>query len=166
MEHSKRIAVKALVLMIVMLVSLMPAVAKTRGKEAKYIGGTLSGVEDGTKGRFYTGADSSAEFLSKKGETLFTIPYDKITGLEYGQKAGRRLGLAIAVSPLFLFSKKRKHFMTVYFSDEKDANQAAVFEFGKGDIYPFGVLLEDRSGQKIDFESDEARKHFEKGAKK
>ncbi len=59
-------------------------------------------------------------FKSKKTPEKLEIPYDRINVLEYGQKAGRRLGLAIAISPLALFSKKRKHFLTINYLDDKD----------------------------------------------
>jgi hypothetical protein len=130
-----------------------------------YVGGTVD-IEERTKGTFDVSGDSEARFMSEKGKLLFTIPYDKVTGLEYGQKAGRRLGLSIAVSPLFLFSKKRKHYFTIYFTDQEGAEQAAVLELAKKVVGEVVTTMETRSGQAVDFESEQAKKHFEKEAKK
>ena len=92
-----------------------------------------------------------------KGGTL-AIPYDQVNDLEYGQKAGRRLGLALTISPWLLFSKKRKHFLTVGWKDEQDKQHAAVFELGKSIIRTTLATLEARTGKKIEYQDDEARK--------
>jgi hypothetical protein len=57
-----------------------------------------------------------------------------------------------------LFSKKRKHFLTVGFKDEAGKQQAAVFELGKNVVRVTLASLEARTGQKIEYEDDEARK--------
>ena len=78
--------------------------------------------------------------------------------MEYGQKAGRRVGLAIAVSPWLLLSKKRKHFLTIGWKDEQDKQHAAIFEVGKSVIRVTLTTLEARTGKKVDYQDDEARK--------
>jgi hypothetical protein len=123
--------------------------------KALYVGGT-AGIKERTEGKPSTGDEKKFSF-SYKGGSL-AIPYDQINSLEYGQKAGRRLGLAIAVSPLFLLSKKRRHYLTIGYLDDSKKQQAAVFELGKGSIHPTLTSLETRTGKKVDFEDDEARK--------
>jgi hypothetical protein len=78
--------------------------------------------------------------------------------LEYGQKAGRRLGLAIVVSPFLLLSHKRKHFLTIGFTDEQDKQQAGVFELGKDIVRVTLASMEARTGKKVDYQDEEARK--------
>lgn len=133
--------------------------AAVRGDEALYVGGTITAVPEKTEGRLDTSDPAFAKFVAKRG--TFQIPYEKISSLEYGQKAGRRLGVALAVSPVALFSKKRKHYLTVAFVDEQGVKQGAVLELGKGRIKPVSTLFETRSGKKMEFESEDARKHFE-----
>ena len=138
--------------------------AAVRGKAAKYVGGTLTGLAENTDGTFELG-DASAVFKAKKGATI-AIPYKQIDSLEYGQKAGRRLGAAlgtaVVINPVFLlllFSKKRKHFLTIGFTDEKDKPQGVVIEIPKGTAKSTITILEVRSGKKVEYESEEARKH-------
>ena len=83
-----------------------------------YIGGTENQIKEGTEGKSSAKDDKHFEF-EYKGGTL-TIPYDQVDDLEYGQKAGRRLGLALAISPWLLLSHKRKHFLTIGWKDEQD----------------------------------------------
>ena len=132
------------------------AYAGVGSKNTLYVGGTISSIKADSEGKSST-ADEKVFVFEHKKEKL-TIPYSKINGLEYGQKAGRRVAMAILLSPIALFSKKRKHFLTVNFMDEADKQQAAVFELGKDVVRVTLASLEARSGQKIEYQDEEARK--------
>lgn len=135
------------------------AAAGIGSKDTMYVGGTLN-IKEMTDGKSST-ADEKAfvfEYKSGKERTSISVPYEKVNALEYGQKAGRRLGLAIAVTPLALFSKKRKHFLTVSYTDKADKQQAAVFELGKDIVRTTLASLEARTGRKVEFQDEEARK--------
>jgi hypothetical protein len=100
-----------------------------------YVGGTENQIKDGAEGQSSAKDEKNFVFEYKGGN--LAIPYSQVNDLEYGQKAGRRIGLAIAISPWLLFSKKRKHFLTVGWKDEQDKQHAAVFELGKSIIRTF-----------------------------
>lgn len=125
-------------------------------RKAMYVGGTVSSVKEQTEG-VSSAKDEKVFTFTYKGGAL-SIPYDRINDLEYGQKAGRRVGVAIAVTWMALFSKKRKHYLTIGFKDENDKQQAAVFELGKDIVRVTLASLEARTGQKVDYQDDEARK--------
>jgi hypothetical protein len=125
-------------------------------KKTMYVGGTVTSIKEGTEGT--ASAKDENKFLFEYSGGKLEVPYDRINDLEYGQKAGRRLGVAIMVTWMALFSKKRKHFLTVGFKDENDKQQAAVFELGKDVVRVTLASLEARTGRKIDYEDDEARK--------
>ena len=111
-------------------VAMTAALFAVDGDKAMYVGGTLSGVQEKAEGRLVTASDSQLIFdAGPKGSAV--IPYKTVTSLEYGQKAGRRVGVAVMVSPLALFSKKRNHFLTIAYNDTSGKEQAAVFELGK-----------------------------------
>ena len=131
--------------------------AAVRGKDAMYVGGTIAGLAEKSEGKIEF-AETGAVFTAKRGAKL-TMPYDKIQTLEYGQKAGRRVGMGIAISPLFLLSHKRKHFLTIGFVDEAGKQQGAVLELAKGSVQETLSVLETKSGKKVEYESEEARKH-------
>ncbi len=138
------------------------AFAGLGGDKTAYIGGTENQIKEGTEGMSSAKDDKKFVFEYKDGN--LAIPYDQVNDLEYGQKAGRRVGLAIAVSPWLLLSKKRKHFLTVGWKDEKDQQHAAVFELGKSIVRVTLVTLEARTGRKVDYQDDEARKSGMGGA--
>jgi hypothetical protein len=121
-----------------------------------YIGGTENQMKDGVEGQSSAKDDKNFVFEYKGGK--LAIPYDQVNDLEYGQKAGRRLGLALTISPWLLLSHKRKHFLTLGWKDEQDKQHAAVFELGKSIIRTTLATLEARTGKKVEYQDDEARK--------
>lgn len=131
--------------------------AAVRGREVMYVGGTLTEPPEGTEGRLDTDDPDYLSFESSKG--TFKIPYSQITSIEYGQKAGRRLGVALTLTIWALLSKKRRHFLTIGFTDDDDKPQGVVLEIPKKYTKVFIVVVEARSGLKCDYESEEARKH-------
>lgn len=134
------------------LVQVAYAVDKDK---AMYVGGTVSTLKEKGDGRISISDEKQLLFAQKKSTLL--IPYDRINGLEYGQKAGRRVGVAIMISPIALLSKKRKHYLTINYMDDRDKQQAVVFELGKEIVRVTLSGLEARSGQKIEYQDDEAR---------
>lgn len=142
-----------------------PLVAGLDSKKFKYVGGTLK-LAEGTEGRVDTKDEKAVGFVGKEG--IAVIPYDKITSLEYGQKAGRRVGAAVALGVTtlgigalpVLFSKKRKHYLSIGFTGEDGKSQGAVIELGKDVTRPTLLVLETRSGKQIEYESEEAKKHI------
>ena len=59
---------------------------------------------------------------------------------------------------MFLLSKSRKHFLTIGYMDEEGKQQALVFRVDKGGIRSALVSLEARTGLKVQYQDEEARK--------
>jgi len=123
--------------------------------KTRYIGGTAS-LKEGQEGK--SSAKDTAKFVFDAGTDKLEIPYDRIDSLEYGQKAGRRIGVAVVINPLFIFSKKRRHFLTLGYTDADGKQQAAVFELGKDVIRVTLATLEARTGKKVEYQDEDARK--------
>jgi hypothetical protein len=123
---------------------------------AVYRGGTVAALPENTEGTVTT--TDEREFVFSHKNQRFAIPYDRINLLEFGQKAGRRLGLAMAVSPLLLLSKKRRHFLTIHFADAAGEQQAMVLELGKNIVRTTLAGLEARTGRQVEYEDDDARR--------
>lgn len=146
---------------LILLVAVTLSAAK--GDKAKYLGGTLTSIAENTDFEFDTNGESVALLLWKKHKNnpagKLEVPYKTIESIEYGQKAGRRVGVAIAISPLALFSKKRKHYLTIGYQDADSKPQGIVIEIPKGTAKKMITILEVRSGKKVEYESEEAKKH-------
>lgn len=121
-----------------------------------FIGGTTASVPVGVSGRIELSDDSYLAFYANK--TQMRVRYDRVNLLEYGQQVDRRLALAIVVSPAFLMSKSRRHFLTVGYEDERGNQQAVVFRVDKNSIRAALAALEARTGLKVRYQDQEARK--------
>lgn len=95
-------------------------------------------------------------FRSGGGE--IRISYRKVNTLEYGQSVSRRYAAAVLISPVLLLSKQHKHFVTVGYVDLEGKQQVLVFRVDKGDIRSVLAGLEARTGRRMEFQDDDARK--------
>ncbi len=146
------------------------ALASVDSKGAAYFGGT-AGFQDAkepVEGLLNTKNESALIFTATdkhyKGQSI-TIAYQDMTALEFGQKAGRRVGAAIGTSVLLgpvglamLFSKKKSHYLTIDFKDADAKDQVVVLELGKDIVRTTIPIVETRSGKKITYQDDDAKK--------
>ncbi len=130
--------------------------ARNPGGRAEYVGGTVTQIPFGCQGTVQALDDRFFVFYS--GKASWRVPYEKINLVEYGEKVDRRYIAAVLISPLFLLAKKRQHFLTVGYSDEDDRQQAMIFKINKDDIRTTLVVLEARTGRKVEYQDDDARK--------
>lgn len=153
MNTKRAIAVSLISVWLFQLIGM----SAVRGDEVMYVGGTISRIPEAIEGYLDTKNEEKLIFSSPQGS--FEIPYKNITSLEYGQKAGRRVGVAIVITVWALFSKKRKHFLTIGWTDVENKPQGVVIEIAKGRAKSIITIIEARSGQKVEYESEEAKKH-------
>ena len=139
-----------------LLACLVLVAANNNGSHAEYVGGTISQIPTGCGGTVQAADDEYFVFYTKGAR--WRVPYAKINLIEYGQKVDRRYIAAVLISPLFLLAKKREHFLTVGYSDDENHQQAMVFKVGKDDIRTVLVSLEARTGRRVEFQDDDARK--------
>jgi len=130
--------------------------AADSGARAQYTGGTVAGLSTKSQGSITTTDEEGLVFRTKQASVR--IPYDKINTIEYGQRVSRRYAEAVIISPLLLLAKKRKHFLTVGYTDEQGRQQALVFQVHKSAVRSVLVSLEAKTGRKVEFQDEEARK--------
>ncbi len=142
------VALSALVLVV------LPAAE--RGFRTQYVGGTVLEIPMKCDAVIYlAGADS---LRLNCGKSELAIPYQRIETLEYGQSVSRRYAAAVLISPILLLSKSRQHFVTVGYLDSQQNQQAMVLRVGKGDIRSLLAALEARTGRRVEYQDEEARK--------
>lgn len=151
-RHSSMITSALLVVFAVQLLAV-------DGKKAMYVGGTRTDIKEAAEGVLDVSNETEMAFTPDKTKVRHTIAYKDVTQLEYGQKAGRRVAVALLVSPVALFSHKRNHYLTINFKDADGKDQAVVFELGKDIVRTTLTIVEARSGKKIEYQDEEARKH-------
>jgi hypothetical protein len=130
--------------------------AREPGFRTELIGSTVPSIS----------AKSSAQLdLSEMGALVLhssreevRIAYARINTLEYGQNVSRRFVAAALISPVLLLSKSRKHFITIGYTDPEDKQQALVFRVDKTDVRGLLASLEARTGRRIEYQDNDARK--------
>lgn len=122
----------------------------------EYVGGTAPQLESGARGSIALADDRYLAVYA--GKTQMRVAYDRVNLVEYGQQVGRRVALALVISPVFLLSKSRRHFLTIGYSGEDGKQQAMVFRVDKNGIRPTLAALEARTGLKVQYQDEQARK--------
>jgi len=126
------------------------------GSRVLYVGGTVAGVPEKSSGRIeVSGKDSLT--LNLRGQSI-EVGYQNINTLEYGMRVSRRYMEAVLISPVFLIAKRRTHFLTIGYSDSEGRQQAVVLQVGKDEIRTLLVSLEARTGRRVEYQDEEARK--------
>ena len=125
------------------------------GGRVHYVGGTIAALPGKTEGTIQMTDEEALLFRCR--EATIRIPYNQLNVLEYGQSVSRRYAAAL-ISPMLLLSKKRGHFLTLGFIDDHGRQQALIFEVPKGNIRTLLVSLEARTGRKVEYQDEEARR--------
>lgn len=141
---------------LLILLSCTAVMGGGNGGKAEYVGGTIEEIPAGCGGSLQ--AVDTTYFVFSSHKASWRVAYDQINLLEYGLKVDRRIMAAVLISPLFLLSKKRQHYLTVGYQDEQGKQQAMIFRVGKDDIRATLASLEARTGRRIEFQDDEARR--------
>ena len=173
----KSVTRTAALLLLLALGTEATGVASVSSRKAAYVGGTVTAFAGATEpigGSLDTSAESALAFTSTDaafaGRTV-TIPYRNILDVEYGQKAGRRVGAAIGYSLLVgpvgllaLLSKKRTHYVTVGYTGPRGEAEVAVLEIGKDIVRSTLAIVQARSGKKVVYQDRDARRAVGQGA--
>ena len=123
---------------------------------AYLIGTTVSGFASKCDVRVDITGEDEILFVTQK--LTLHVPYNMVSTLEYGQHVAGRYLEAVLFSPLFLLSKSRKHFLTVFYTDSKGKQQAVVMQVNKSDVRALLPELEARTGRRVEYTDDEARR--------
>ncbi len=135
---------------------LAAAAGDGRGAAAEYAGGTLEAIETGAKGRLSAADPVSLVFETRR--SALRIPYERINMLEYGQRVDRRVLEAILISPMMILSKKRAHYLAIGYQTEDGRQEAVLLRVDKNAIRAVLVSLEARTGLRVTYMDEEARK--------
>lgn len=126
------------------------------GSRVRYAGGTPKEIPAHSDARIQIQAPETLTIKTNKATV--TIPYKDVNGLEYGMRVNRRYLEAALLSPMFLLSKHKEHYLTISYTTPDGQQQAIVLQVPSKDIRPLLVGLEARTGHKVEYQDDEARK--------
>lgn len=118
----------------------MQATASGQKKAAPAVKGILS----------FDTEKKSVDFLDQKGGPAFSIKYDSIKSILYEKTSTPRYAEAVLISPLFLFSHSKKHFLTIQYTDANGTGQFVIVHLDKKNAREAVALAEAQTGKKVE----------------
>lgn len=92
----------------------------------------------------------TVDFLDEKGASVVSIPDDKIKSILYERTSKPRYAEAILLSPLFLFTHSKKHFLTIQYSDADGQGKFAMIHLDKSNARDVVAAAEAETGKKVE----------------
>jgi hypothetical protein len=130
------------------------ALAGTKFDHAEYMKQKTEGQkkdEKPVKGSVSFDTDKkTVEFLDENGVSVISIPDDKIKSILYEQTSKPRYAEAILISPFFLFTHSKKHFLTIQYTDTEGQGKFAMIHMDKKNARDIVAAAEAETGKKVD----------------
>jgi len=102
---------------------------------AEYFAATPAGqkkAEAGVKGTLiFDPSSKKVEFLNPKGTPAFSINYDTIRGMQYERTDQSRYVAAVLISPAFLLTRSKKHYLTIEYNDQSGEAHSVIVRLNK-----------------------------------
>jgi len=140
----------------------MPAFAKEaedstgllKFNHAEYMKATSGGqkkAEPAVKGDLcFNTAQKKVEFRSGDAAPAFSVSYDSIKSLLYEQSAKPRYTEAVLISPIFLLSHAKKHYLTIQYTDSSGAGQFLIIHLDKKNARAAIAAAESQTGKAVE----------------
>jgi hypothetical protein len=123
-------------------------------QKAEYFQGTTTGQKKAgstIKGTlFFDNANKQVAFLQESGSPAVAIDYSKIKAITYERASKPRYAAAVLVSPLFLLSHSKKHYMTFQYSGENSEGKYAIVQLDKSNARQAVACAEAQTGVKVE----------------
>ena len=153
MRSITRIALCAVVCLAFVVVSTVSA-AEVKFDKVEYFPPKVEGQKKGAgtvKGHVIFEKEKKViEFQDSKNQVIVSIPYDKIKSLLYEKSSKPRYTEAILVSPFFLFSKTKKHFLTIQYTDPAGAGAFCLIHMDKSNASDIVNTAQAETGKSIE----------------
>ena len=135
---------KILATLCLLLLLALPAVAVEDGY-VMYVGGTVTSLKEGDRGKLDTKSLTELVFDSSSGKLV--IAFAKIDSYEHSQQVAHHLGVLPAVAVGLVKKRQRKHFIRIAYHDGDNTPQVAIFEVPKKMPLTLMAILQQRAPQ-------------------
>jgi hypothetical protein len=96
------------------------------GADVTYVGGTAAGMREGAAGRLDTTEVKELKFHA--GAAELSVPYERMTRVEYREENRFKLGVAGTIVVGILKAREKVHTVTITWTDDKDTSNVATLE--------------------------------------
>lgn len=117
---------------------IKPAAAGS--KKGETVGGSL---------RFDT-AKKEVQFVDKKGSPALNVKYDSIKSMLYEKTAKPRYAAGLLIAWPLLFTKSKKHYLTIQYADAAGTGQFVIIHLDKSNFREAIARAESETGKKVE----------------
>ena len=136
------------------LLASTSAVAQTTFDKATYMRAPAPGQKKGdtVKGVLvFDGTAKELQFVVEKGGvSAFSIKYVAIKSLLYERSAKPRYALGILVAWPLLFTKSKKHYLTIHYTDPAATGQFVIVQLDKSNFQVALATAEAETGKRVE----------------
>lgn len=122
--------------------------------KAEYLQATTTGQKKAAppvKGTLVFDQDSKdVKFLQESGSPVMSIKYEAIKGMTYEKSSKPRYAEAVIISPLFLLSNAKKHYLTFQYADETGQGKYAIVHLDKKNAREAVACAEAQVGKQVE----------------
>jgi hypothetical protein len=95
-------------------------------------------------------AKRNITFLQESGSPALSIRYDAIKNMTYEKASKPRYAEAVLISPLFLLSNSKKHYLTFQYTDETGEGKYAIVHLDKKNAREAVACAEAHTNKKVE----------------
>lgn len=99
---------------------------------------------------WFDSATKNVAFLQESGTPALSIKYDSIKNITYEKASKPRMAEAVLISPLFLLSNSKKHYLTFQYTDETGESKYAIVHLDKKNAREAVACAEAQTGKKVE----------------
>jgi len=125
-----------------------------RFDKAEYLQATTTGQKKASnpvKGTlFFDTEKKTVDFLQESGSPAMSIKFDSIKSMTYEKASKPRMAEAVLISPLFLLSNSKKHYLTFQFINDAGDGQFAIIHLDKKNARQAVACAEAQTGKKVE----------------
>ena len=118
----------------------LPSTNAGQLKAGKPVRGTL----------FFDNEKKTVSFLQESGSSVLDIKYDAIKNITYEQANKPRYAEAVLISPLFLLSNGKKHYLTFQYNEGTGDGKYAIVHLDKKNAREAVACAEAQTGKKVE----------------
>ena len=128
--------------------------AERKFDHAELFAGTSTGQKKAggsTKGALIFDTEKKMiEFEAQKGSEVVSIPYAQVKSLLYEQASKPRYTEAVLISPMFLLTHSKKHYLTIQYTDVNGTGQYAIVLLDKKNAQNAVAAAQAETGKNVE----------------
>jgi len=98
----------------------------------------------------FDAAKKEVQFVDKKGSSAVDIKYDAIKSMLYEKTAKPRYAAGLLLAWPLLFTKSKKHYLTIQYTDAAGAGQFVIIHLDKSNFREAVARAESETGKKVE----------------